>query len=443
MSFTIIPFKNTSTREYIYKILFVFNDSSIDLEEFKTDAEDQICLTVTDGFCLLVSSSVADSPFISRKGLNKILAQLEEIALITAEEKQAVLGQYAIAPILAFDSRYERIYPAEYLTLAEAVQRKMTESESVNISDPLYQQLYDEFYKLDKKVKAETSDILFHEPYRYKDIKTVKQAEFEFYPAAKITMKGDENKFDVIAEGPKMDDLEKLHLLKSLKKLNINVLIAVGEPQENGKEKFYNYMEDDDYSKKISITEFFDKIADSHGKKISITELFNKIAGSQPHFAEQNLQNLCTNFKFYRYQSPKEGEFYIMHVPSWQDHGMPALSQADKFILGCFFELEINSLFHCSAGVGRSVALLAVKRFYNLFKQADISIDEEQIVEFFKETVARIKAVKPLAGEFCQLLTVPGLAEDIYALVGSKLKLTSKNVEEEVLVQPYKILKIA
>lgn len=234
---------------------------------------------------------------------------------------------------------------------------------------------------------------------RYNNVFTLRQDPFSLsneqhldYPAASITMS--DNQFNVLAEGPSLTNLNRL--LFGLNQMKVNTLVAVGLPFE-GREKYYNYMND---ATKISAAVFFEAIAPS-------VQINNELTGD-------------TNFEFYQYSSKEHGFFYVLHVPNWEDHGFPIFNPSDKAVLAQFFQLRINSCFHCSAGIGRSVALLLAKMVFNNIDNNWNNIEDAR--QLLKDTFIKIKQIKPGAGEAHQYLIVPGLVEDIYQILAPQLR---------------------
>jgi len=225
---------------------------------------------------------------------------------------------------------------------------------------------------------------------------------------------------NVIAEGPSAENLE--NLLLGLDMLDVNVLVAVGLPFE-GKEKYHNYMAHQTLypvPQKAAAADA-DGFTDAAGedgapgtypKQISVADFFKFAVPGAP--ALEGVDG--TNFKFYHLEiidaGGKKSEKYVMHIPNWADHGFPNFNQADKTVLAYFNQFGPDSCFHCSAGQGRSVALLMAKMLFRHLRKVDkVSMDALRIR--LSNILNAIKAVKPTAGEWFQYLIVPGLVDDL------------------------------
>lgn len=106
----------------------------------------------------------------------------------------------------------------------------------------------------------------------------------------------------------------------------------------------------------------------------------------------------------------------------------------DKTLLMLFFEYGRKACYHCSAGIGRSVALLLLERCYQIFKTSpDISF--EAFLREYMGKIREIKELKPGIGEKYQIMTVPALAEQIFQLYlhlpREEKKVSSRFLEEE------------
>lgn len=216
------------------------------------------------------------------------------------------------------------------------------------------------------------------------------------YPAAKIKLDDDnESKFFILGEGPFKHTFPVL--LDKLEMQNVNVLIAVGPTEENGNEKYFNYMGG---AKEISAKEYLES-----------TTNVNDIPAT---FSEKDLFSI----KFYHYVRD-EKNFYIMHIPSWKDLDLPKLTETDKHLLAYDAEYGGNKFYHCSAGVGRSVAIIMMYLMYELVCKHNLNLD--QAIEKFEFALTAIKSVKPRAGEWWQLLLSIGMAEDLANYMAQEL----------------------
>lgn len=302
---------------------------------------------------------------------------------------------------------YNRIYPRNYLQDLEIIKSNLRKPAEL----PIYNSLIKVFLNANQKFLNH-----YNEPFDYESNKgkyqrghryftgnmIVKQPEFDGLPAAKINTSS--NRFDVLSEGPTEDNFPEL--LKKLRNIKISTLVAVGEAQ-NG-DKFYNYISQ---SQQITFEDFY----------------INSIKGDNNVIPEELLKAAKeTKFRFSRYSSKESGDFYVLHIPNWEDFGLPTLTDADKIVLGYFFEFGPDACYHCSAGQGRSVALMQAKMFYkNLYKTND-KVSEADVVNYFQNSLEVIKSVKPNAVNATeQALFSPGLAEDSWELVGNRLKFRS------------------
>jgi len=244
------------------------------------------------------------------------------------------------------------------------------------------------------------------------------------YPAAKIHLDdNNKDKFVVLGEGPYPHTFPVL--LDRLAEQGVNVLIAIGPTEENGKEKYFNYMKE---AVEISAAEYLD------------------CATNIKNMPDEFRNSTDFTIKFYRYtRMENEKTFYIMHVPGWKDLGMPAFTESDKHLLAHDAEYGGNRFFHCSAGVGRSVAVLMMYMMYKLVCKNNL--DYEQAVQKFEIILNRIKETKPRAGEWWQLLLAIGLAEDMHEYMALKLTLSlqqsQKKVDSLFLAEPLSLFNVS
>lgn len=302
----------------------------------------------------------------------------------------------------------KRLYPENYLEIAATA---ITKNHTVT---GLMLMLWLAFNALNQKcIDKQLRPLnLEQEPFsyikqRYPNVFTLKQAEFDGFPAAIVPILGSDNcAFDVISEGPYAFTMELL--LSHLKKLQVSVLIPVGNAKEiekgQEKDKYFDYMQ---ISTPVSCAEF-----------IRHTTTY---VGSLPTDID------TTNFKFFKFHSKDSGDFWVMFVPNWGDHGMPKFSNIDKWLLAVFFAHGKSACYHCSAGIGRSPALLMMKMAYlEIFlKNNYLNLNEQELCDKFIKIIERIKYVKPGAGEIHQVLTVLGLAEDARLLYSPNLSIAA------------------
>ncbi|HVE44678.1 MAG TPA: protein-tyrosine phosphatase family protein [Gammaproteobacteria bacterium] len=220
------------------------------------------------------------------------------------------------------------------------------------------------------------------------------------YPAAKIpSSEGEEGKCVVLGEGPFEHTF--LALLARLAEQDVNVLVAVGPTEEKGKEKYFNYMRG---AERISVAEymlFANGVTD-------IPQTFKDIKPGE------------VSLEFYRHVDPfSEKVFYIMHVPNWKDIGLPVFTEKDKCILAYDAEYGGNRFYHCSAGVGRSVAMVMAQMAYEFIFKKNLKPDE--VVKEYQNILRNIKTVKPRAGEWHQLILALGIAEEMHAYMSPLL----------------------
>lgn len=224
---------------------------------------------------------------------------------------------------------------------------------------------------------------------------TVQQAEFEGYPAAKISTG------DVIAEGPTEENYQLL--LDKLLTQKIDIIFAVGKPDEiiDGKirEKFFTYFSPEEQVHSITFFKHLDPSANFE------SNLGNDFEESQ--------------IKIYSKQN-----FFVIHLPNWPDHDLPNFTMLDKqfltLILLSMIRHHKSACFHCSAGIGRSPALLFTKLLFEKARENSASLIN---LELMGKLLIDIKNVKPAAGEWQQILAAVGLVED--------LLICSKQLEEK------------
>lgn len=337
---------------------------------------------------------------------------------------------------------YNRLFPVDYYTdilsifnrLPEKHAEKQAEAKQQEIAQRIlsgtpYMDFYRIFMRLNEHygpngdyASAYEGDAAFIRC-RYPNIFTRRQTEFsggvsldtkiqavEFkpgsvypgvYPAAKIPLYDhSSDEFVVLGEGPYEHTFSTL--LDRLAEQKVSVLIAVGPTEESGKEKYYNYMR---HAQEITAAEYL----------LSVTN-----APDVPDEFRDSQSTGLLKLKFYRYVRPENQDvFHIMHMPSWVDLGMPVLTEADKLMLAYDAEYGGSRYYHCSAGVGRSVALIMLRMAYELIFKAHL--DFSQATQQFETMLKKIKQVKPRAGEWWQLLLALGLAEDMHKQMSARL----------------------
>ena len=309
---------------------------------------------------------------------------------------------------------------------ADRSQRELTQELLSNF--PHYIQFYNTFMNLNDQYGPNGDYHTLYEKNadfircRYRTIYTRRQKDFigdysqlqssehipgdipqEVYPAAKIRLYDDkEDKFFILGEGPFKHTFPVL--LDKLELQNVNVLIAVGPAEEDGKEKYFNYMNN---AKEISAKEYLESTI--------------KVNDIPDRFSEKEKFSI----KFYHYIREDTKSFYIMHISSWKDLDLPKLTEEDKHLLAYDAEYGGNRFYHCSARVGRSVAIIMMYLMYDLVCKNNLNLD--QAIQKFEFALTAIKSVKPRAGEWWQLLLSIGMAEDLSNYMTQELMLKKKN----------------
>ncbi len=289
------------------------------------------------------------------------------------------------------NEKYIRIIPSDYQALIES----SLDQKNTKILQPLLQQLLALFIDMHHEfVDIQTLRPNHQGNYvtgRYPaNVFTVEQAEFKGYPAAKISTG------DVIAEGPTQESNELL--LNCLLTQKIDIIFAVGKPSESGdgeiREKYFTYFSSQNL---IHSSEFFRKL--------------EPLINFENYFEDSQI-------KIY-----SERNFFVIHLPNWPDHGLPDFTVSDKKLLALIFLWMIKNnkraCFHCSAGIGRSPALLFAKL---LFEKALENPADLTNLKLMEQLLRDIKNVKPGAGEWWQILAAMGLVEDL--LIYSKRNLS-------------------
>lgn len=209
----------------------------------------------------------------------------------------------------------------------------------------------------------------------------------DIYPGVKIN-----NQF-ALGEGPFSTNWPTL--LDRLKAQKIQVVVGVGEPTQNGIDKFYPYMNE---SRSVDI--------DARTYFLKTTQLNPE---DMPEFGK-------TNICFYRYEHTDGTDFYLMHIPLWPDHDLSRFDVNDKKILAFDALHGAPRFVHCSAGVGRSVTVMLMQWLCKFISDAKDSLSEEKFLDEFEKALREIKSLKPGAGnESAHLcLEALGLADDLY-----------------------------
>jgi hypothetical protein len=347
---------------------------------------------------------------------------IENMTSMLIEFEKAVIMQHRLFP----EDYYASIYSI-YEQLPEKHAEKHAEKQQREISLRLtsgtpYLYFYEIFMRLNEKYgpNGDYASLYQGDPAfircRYSNIFTKRQVEFSngtsldvclqqdphqpgiissgVYPAAKIPLNDNaDGAFVVLGEGPFQHTYATL--LDRLSEQKVYTLIAVGPPEENSKEKYFNYMQ---LAQEIDVQEYLHHTT-------SATCIPDELIDSQ---GENALM-----FRFYRYVRPQQQDvFYIMHIPAWRDLGMPVFTTADKLLLAYDAEYGGSRYYHCSAGVGRSVALIMMRMAYEqIFKK---HLDFPAAIQQFEVMLRNIKEVKPRAGEWWQLLLALGVAQEMY-----------------------------